>query len=52
MRSGQRISMPNAATLRSARVLVVGDVMLDRNLFGEVSRISLWHRLLGRPVSE
>lgn len=36
----RRVSMPNAATLRSARVLVVGDVMLDRYLFGEVSRIS------------
>lgn len=32
--------MPDAATLRRARVLVVGDVMLDRYLFGEVSRIS------------
>jgi rfaE bifunctional protein kinase chain/domain len=30
----------NAATLRRARVLVVGDIMLDRYLFGEVSRIS------------
>ena len=32
--------MPSAAALRRARVLVVGDVMLDRYLFGEVSRIS------------
>ena len=32
--------MPNSATLHRARVLVVGDVMLDRYLFGEVSRIS------------
>jgi rfaE bifunctional protein kinase chain/domain len=32
--------LPNAATRRGARVLVVGDVMLDRYLFGEVSRIS------------
>jgi len=32
--------MPNAAALRRARVLVVGDVMLDRYLFGEVNRIS------------
>jgi len=32
--------MPTSAALRSARVLVVGDVMLDRYLFGDVSRIS------------
>jgi rfaE bifunctional protein kinase chain/domain len=31
---------PGAATFRKARVLVVGDVMLDRYWFGEVSRIS------------
>ena len=36
----RRVFMPNAATLGRARVLVVGDVMLDRYLFGEVSRIS------------
>ena len=36
----RRVLMPNAATLRGACVLVVGDVMLDRYLFGEVSRIS------------
>ena len=35
----RRVFMPNAATRRRARVLVVGDVMLDRYLFGEVSRI-------------
>jgi rfaE bifunctional protein kinase chain/domain len=33
-------SAPDAASLRAARVLVVGDVMLDRYWFGEVSRIS------------
>jgi rfaE bifunctional protein kinase chain/domain len=32
--------VPTAATLRKARVLVVGDVMLDRYWFGDVSRIS------------
>ena len=32
--------MPGRAALGRARVLVVGDVMLDRYLFGEVSRIS------------
>lgn len=37
---GRRVFMPNAATLGRARVLVVGDVMLDRYLFGDVSRIS------------
>ncbi|HET8609339.1 MAG TPA: D-glycero-beta-D-manno-heptose-7-phosphate kinase, partial [Burkholderiales bacterium] len=31
---------PSPASLRAARVLVVGDVMLDRYWFGEVSRIS------------
>lgn len=31
---------PSPARLRAARVLVVGDVMLDRYWFGEVSRIS------------
>lgn len=30
----------NAAAIRNARLLVVGDVMLDRYWFGEVSRIS------------
>ena len=39
-RARRRVVMPNAATLRRARVLVVGDVMLDRYVFGEVSRIS------------
>jgi len=32
--------IPHPSSLRSARVLVVGDVMLDRYWFGEVSRIS------------
>src|SRR5882724_9146214 len=32
--------IPHPSALRSARVLVVGDVMLDRYWFGEVSRIS------------
>lgn len=36
----RRVFMPTATALRKARVLVVGDVMLDRYLFGEVSRIS------------
>jgi rfaE bifunctional protein kinase chain/domain len=36
----RRVFLPTAAALRKARVLVVGDVMLDRYLFGEVSRIS------------
>ena len=31
---------PSVATLRAARVLVVGDVMLDRYWFGDVERIS------------
>ena len=31
---------PSPATLRAARVLVVGDVMLDRYWFGDVERIS------------
>jgi rfaE bifunctional protein kinase chain/domain len=35
-----RTSSLDAAALRAARVLVVGDVMLDRYWFGEVSRIS------------
>lgn len=37
---GKKTFRLDAATLRKARVLVVGDVMLDRYLFGEVSRIS------------
>lgn len=36
----RRVFMPTATALHKARVLVVGDVMLDRYLFGEVSRIS------------
>jgi rfaE bifunctional protein kinase chain/domain len=32
--------LPDAAAMRKARVLVVGDVMLDRYWFGEVGRIS------------
>jgi rfaE bifunctional protein kinase chain/domain len=32
--------MPHPSSLKSARVLVVGDVMLDRYWFGEVGRIS------------
>src|SRR6266446_2993594 len=32
--------IPHPSSLRSARVLVVGDAMLDRYWFGEVSRIS------------
>src|SRR6187551_3353789 len=32
--------IPSSAALRRARILVVGDVMLDRYWFGEVSRIS------------
>ena len=35
-----RVQMPELARLQAARVLVVGDVMLDRYWFGEVSRIS------------
>ncbi len=34
------LKLPEAAALARARVLVVGDVMLDRYWFGEVSRIS------------
>ncbi len=34
------LSVPPMRNLRAARVLVVGDVMLDRYWFGEVSRIS------------
>ena len=38
---GRRLGqLPGKAALGGARVLVVGDVMLDRYLFGEVSRIS------------
>ena len=36
----RRVLMPSVAALRGAYVLVVGDIMLDRYLFGEVSRIS------------
>src|SRR5688572_19786298 len=35
-----RMNFPSAATLHSARILVVGDVMLDRYWFGDVERIS------------
>ncbi len=35
-----RLPIPDAPTLSRARVLVVGDVMLDRYWFGDVSRIS------------
>ena len=34
------LALPRASALAKARVLVVGDVMLDRYWFGEVSRIS------------
>jgi rfaE bifunctional protein kinase chain/domain len=37
---GMQAFGPDAAAMRKAHVLVVGDVMLDRYLFGEVSRIS------------
>jgi len=37
---GTRGFSVNAATLRKARLLVVGDAMLDRYWFGEVDRIS------------
>src|SRR6185503_2162169 len=33
-------AVPSRAALRGARLLVVGDVMLDRYWFGEVGRIS------------
>ncbi|MGB8339375.1 MAG: D-glycero-beta-D-manno-heptose-7-phosphate kinase [Burkholderiales bacterium] len=36
----QSLNLPDAAVLAKSRVLVVGDVMLDRYWFGEVSRIS------------
>ena len=36
----QSLKLPEAGKLANARVLVVGDVMLDRYWFGEVSRIS------------
>ena len=36
----RRVFMSNVWTRRRAHLLVVGDVMLDRYLFGEVSRIS------------
>src|SRR5207245_6414917 len=40
-RSGDEMSAaPSRAALRKARLLVVGDVMLDRYWFGEVERIS------------
>jgi D-glycero-beta-D-manno-heptose-7-phosphate kinase len=38
--SAQPLFIPTVKTLANARVLVVGDVMLDRYWFGEVSRIS------------
>jgi D-glycero-beta-D-manno-heptose-7-phosphate kinase len=38
--SVQPLLIPTVKTLANARVLVVGDVMLDRYWFGEVSRIS------------
>ncbi len=34
------MNLPSAATLHAAKVLVVGDVMLDRYWFGDVERIS------------
>lgn len=37
---GQRKFVPDPAVFAAARVLVVGDAMLDRYWFGEVSRIS------------
>lgn len=40
MRRAARQSTPELARIAAARVLVVGDVMLDRYWFGEVSRIS------------
>ncbi|CAN5419840.1 D-glycero-beta-D-manno-heptose-7-phosphate kinase [soil metagenome] len=39
MKSGDQ-DRPTAATLAAARVLVVGDIMLDRYWFGDVNRIS------------
>jgi D-glycero-beta-D-manno-heptose-7-phosphate kinase len=38
--AGQPRSFPGRAALSAARVLVVGDVMLDRYWFGDVNRIS------------
>jgi rfaE bifunctional protein kinase chain/domain len=38
--AARRASMPDASSFRDARVLVVGDAMLDRYWFGEVTRIS------------
>jgi rfaE bifunctional protein kinase chain/domain len=40
MSQNQLLQLPEASKLTKARVLVVGDVMLDRYWFGEVSRIS------------
>ncbi|MEY4730758.1 MAG: hypothetical protein RL020_1916 [Pseudomonadota bacterium] len=40
MSQSAALKLPEAAALAKARVLVVGDVMLDRYWFGEVSRIS------------
>ncbi len=39
-RAGNALLAIEASSLRKARVLVVGDVMLDRYWFGEVSRVS------------
>src|SRR5678815_347730 len=38
--AGHSSVVPSSAALRRARILVVGDVMLDRYWFGDVSRIS------------
>ena len=38
--AGQSSPIPSISALRRARILVVGDVMLDRYWFGDVSRIS------------
>jgi D-glycero-beta-D-manno-heptose-7-phosphate kinase len=40
MSQSASLALPQASALAKARVLVVGDVMLDRYWFGEVSRIS------------
>src|SRR6188768_3720210 len=37
---GGSSSIPSSSALRRARILVVGDVMLDRYWYGDVSRIS------------
>jgi rfaE bifunctional protein kinase chain/domain len=38
--AGGSSPIPSSSALRRARILVVGDVMLDRYWFGDVSRIS------------